>query len=169
MGPPFPYLAMQVQRRHIVRPQFALAARASSDLVTDLLPRPRPIRRRADGPGAPGECADLAEKSQSSSAYATAIIFGCRTFAPVLAASVHPSRRAPLRFAKDRGADEWVRPYTRFLITVTLLYATRSPRRSALRCEIVPPWVTTTAYSHPASRAACMRARKRAVCRPRPR
>src|SRR5579864_2398745 len=93
-------------------------------------------------------------------------------------ASTAARRQTHARFA--RGADEGVRPYTSraaarteyyglCLITVTLLYATRNPSRSALRCEVVAPCVTTTAYSHPASIAARMRACSKAVCRPRPR
>src|SRR5215831_10896660 len=78
-----------------------------------------------------------------------------RSFAP-------PERR--LRSGRHPVID---RPYeSSCLITVTLLYATWKPSLSAFRCDVVPPCVTTTAYSHPAVIAAVMRARNSAVCRP---
>ena len=49
------------------------------------------------------------------------------------------------------------------LITVTLLYATRKPTRSLLRCDTDPPCVTITATSHPASAANFSRTPSRAV------
>ena len=48
-------------------------------------------------------------------------------------------------------------------ITVTLLYATRNPTRSLLRCDTDPPCVTITATSHPASAANLSRTPSRAV------
>ena len=90
----------------------------------------------------------------------------------ILAPVAPASRAAVVKAPRLRTRTQLRKPRRRYsdcLITVTLLYATRKPKRSALRCEVLPPCVTTTAYSHPAASAAAIRARSSAVCRPRPR